>query len=124
MIGVRRPYSVGSGGFFPDGRRCRFEKLSKTLRRAGLHALERLGLAGGVLGQRFFGELGEKILGFREGRGPAPLGREFFKDEHRHGILLGCGKLRDFAEGFFKQLRHELVLSRCGSILHAGLDAV
>ena len=90
----------------PDGRRCRLEEVAKLTGRARLHALQRLRLTRGVLGQCVFGETGEKILGLREGRRPALFGCELFQDECSHGVLLRCRELGDLAEGLVEELRH------------------
>lgn len=62
MPWIRLPHLVGGNRLFSNGSGSRFEKLSKPLRRLRLHALERLCLTGGVLGQRFFCEPREQIL--------------------------------------------------------------
>ena len=89
-----------------DGGRRRLEKVAKLPGRARLHALQRLRLTRGVLGQRLFGETGEKTLGLREGRRPTLFGGELFQDECSHGVLLRCRELCDFAEGLIEELRH------------------
>jgi len=89
-----------------DGGRRRLEKVAKLPGRARLHALQRLRLTRGVLGQCLFGETGEQILGLREGRRPTLLGCELFQDKCSQRILLRCRELCDFAEGLIEELRH------------------
>jgi len=106
MVGVRRPLEEGSIRLVPDGRRRRLEEVTKPPGRARLHALQRLGLTRGVLGQCLFGETREKVLGLREGCRPTLFGCELFQDECSQGVLLRCRELCDFAEGLIEELRH------------------
>ena len=58
--------SIGCVRFGTNGLWCPFEELAKFRSRVRPCALEELGAAGRVVGQRLIGELGQLVLGLLE----------------------------------------------------------
>ena len=69
--------------------------------------VERLGLAGAMLGQSGIGQASQFVPGLREGRVPLLLTLDLVKENGGKSVLLLCRKLGRFLERFAKKFSHE-----------------